>query len=142
MLSFIKNIRPEYRITTDDIKNIENKFDIVFPEILSEFLLANNGAEIILSEIVNSGIRYEVASLVPVLHGRLSVEKIMEWDKLDAIIKNGLVPIASDRGGNIYYCDSVCGDIVLYFADDIENPRQVSKSFQDFLVGLTPIKNK
>ena len=133
MYNFIKNKVEERQITLDDIKNVEEKFKIQFPKKLVEFLLEYNGAEIFLCEIVKNDVAYEVAALIPVKYGKLPVEKIMEWNKMDGIIREALIPLARDRGGNIYYIDSISGEILLHFSDDYYNPKQISTDFQSFL---------
>ena len=60
MYSFIKNKKNDWKITKDDIRNVEEKYEIQFPEKLVEFLLDYNGVEIFLSRIVKKGVTYEV----------------------------------------------------------------------------------
>lgn len=137
MFSFIKNITEKNKISVDDIHNIEKQYAIQFPEALVDFLVEYNGSEIFLSEIIRNGLSYEVASLIPIKHGRLPMEKVLEWDRQDAIVKEGLIPIASDRGGNVYYLDSQTGNIIFYNVEDIENPKLVSDSLEEFLSQMT-----
>ncbi|MBU3218119.1 SMI1/KNR4 family protein [Clostridium estertheticum] len=136
MHNFIKKIIDKYSITINDIRMVEKEFDIIFPEKLSNFFLEYNGAEIWLCDVNKNDNSYEIAELVPIKYGRLPVEKILKWDREDGIVEEGMIPIASDRGGNIYYLSVKSGNIVLYNADDIEKPICISSNFDELLENL------
>lgn len=141
MYNFIKKIIDNYNISIDEIRMVEKEFDIIFPNNLVDFLLKYNGAEIWLCEVNKDNNKYEVAELIPVRYGRLPVEKILKWDIDDGIIEKGMIPIARDRGGNVYYLSVKTSNIVLYYVDDIENPICISSNFDELLENLV-IKNK
>ncbi|MCB2309450.1 SMI1/KNR4 family protein [Clostridium estertheticum] len=136
MHNFIKKIIDKYSITINDIRMVEKEFDIIFPEKLSNFFLEYNGAEIWLCDVNKNDNSYEIAELVPIKYGRLPVEKILKWDREDGIVEEGMIPIASDRGGNIYYLSVKSGNIVLYNEDDIEKPICISSNFDELLENL------
>jgi hypothetical protein len=133
MYSFIKNKKTEWKINIDDIRNIEEKYNILFPEKLAEFLLECNGAEIYESRVEQNDVSYGIIALTPVKYGDSPVEQIMEWNRLDGILRDDIIPIAYDRGGNNYYVDSKNGEVLLYYSDDIENPRVISTDINSFL---------
>lgn len=139
MYNFIKKTIDNYSISIDEIRMVEKEFDITFPENIVSFFLEYNGAEIWLCEVNknnNNNNRYEVAELIPIKYGRLSVEKILKWDIDDGIVEKGMIPIARDRGGNVYYLSVKTGNIVLYYVADIENPICISSNFDEFLENL------
>ena len=43
MDNIIKKRRPEYAITEEEIKEVEERFEIVFPQVLIDFYLEHNG---------------------------------------------------------------------------------------------------
>lgn len=133
MYNFIKKTIDNYSISIDEIRMVENEFDIIFPKNLVDFFLKYNGAEIWLCEVNKNNNRYEVAELIPIKYGRLPVEKILRWDIDDGIVEKGMIPIARDRGGNVYYLSVKTGNIVLYYVDDIENPICISSNIDKFL---------
>lgn len=142
MYRFIKGdtVLRQESITLKDIEEIEDTFMIRFPNSIKNFLLQYNGVEMELSIITVNSVQYEVSKFIPIKHGRLPVEKIMEWDKLDGILPTTLIPVASDRGGNIFYCNPNNNNIVFYNSEDIENPVVISHSFEEFLENLDPVK--
>ncbi|MEY8356557.1 SMI1/KNR4 family protein [Lachnospiraceae bacterium 54-53] len=133
MCNFIKKTIDNYSISIDEIRMVEKEFDIIFPKNLVDFFLKYNGAEICLCEVNKNNNRYEVAELIPIKYGRLPVEKILRWDIDDGIVEKGMIPIARDRGGNVYYLSVKTGNIVLYYVDDIENPICISSNIDEFL---------
>ena len=133
MYNFIKKTIDNYSISIDEIRMVENEFDIIFPKNLVDYFLKYNGAEIWLCEVNKNNNRYEVAELIPIKYGRLPVEKILRWDIDDGIVEKGMIPIARDRGGNVYYLSVKTGNIVLYYVDDIENPICISSNIDEFL---------
>ncbi|SHL81177.1 SMI1 / KNR4 family (SUKH-1) [Anaerocolumna jejuensis DSM 15929] len=133
MYNFIKKTIDNYSISINEIRMVEKKFDIIFPKNLVDFFLKYNGAEIWLCEVNKNNNRYEVAELIPIKYGRLPVEKILRWDIDDGIVEKGMIPIARDRGGNVYYLSVKTGNIVLYYVDDIENPICISSNIDEFL---------
>lgn len=134
MYEFIQNINKENQINLEDITNIEQKYDVIFPKELVEFLIHYNGSEIYLSQIIGKdGVKYEISSLIPIKYGLMSMEKMMEWDRMDGFVKPSTIPIANDRGGNAYYLDVESGEILLYFGEDIENPKVICLNFDEML---------
>ena len=131
---FIQNINKENQINLEDITNIEQKYDVIFPKELVEFLIHYNGSEIYLSQIIGKdGVKYEISSLIPIKYGLMSMEKMMEWDRMDGFVKPSTIPIANDRGGNAYYLDVESGEILLYFGENIENPKVICLNFDEML---------
>lgn len=134
MYEFIQNINKENQINLEDITNIEQKYDVIFPKELVEFLIHYNGSEIYLSQIIGKdGVKYEISSLIPIKYGLMSMEKMMEWDRMDGFVKPSRIPIANDRGGNAYYLDVESGEILLYFGENIENPKVICLNFDEML---------
>lgn len=134
MYEFIQNMNKENQINLEDITNIEQKYDVIFPKELVEFLIHQNGSEIYLSQIIGKDVvKYEISSLIPIKYGLMSMEKMMEWDRMDGFVKPSTIPIANDRGGNVYYLDVESGEILLYFGEDIENPKVICLNFDEML---------
>lgn len=124
-------------IQEDDIVRIETDFDIVFSDELRNFFKTYNGTRIPVC-LHDKFTWLEVSCLEAIKHGTPPVEKIMEWNYADGFIDKGLVPIASDRGGDYFYCDTVNNGRILFIDhEDIENPEVIDSDISSFLQNLT-----
>ena len=123
-------------IDNNDLSEIESQFNVKLSDSLREFFITYNGTQIPVC-IVEDDDSLEVSSFIPVKHGTLPVEKIMRWNYDDGIIPKGFIPFASDRGGNIYYCDTENNDCILFIDhEEIENPEIIGSSISSFLQHL------
>lgn len=68
------------------------------------------------------GFEFEVSEILPLKYGAFTFEDVIANDRGDEIIPANMVPIAQNRGGDIYYWNTSNENIFLYYCDDIENP--------------------
>lgn len=134
MFSFVQEpaVKAERERVDTEIRNLENKYKIRFPEVLRKYCLEFDGARIKLQRLEIRGYSCEVSGIVPICGDGLSFEKIVENDRADGFISEDFYPLAADRGGDIYYWDAESEHVYLMLADDIENPFLVSDSVSDF----------
>ena len=132
MDNIIKKRRPEYAITEEEIKEVEERFEIVFPKVLRDFYLEHNGDLIKSCIFTLDGNNYMVAEMFYIKHPNAALELIMQWDRQDGFIPATMVPLAHDPGGERYYWNTE--DESVYFIDglDIENPVFVCKTIDEF----------
>ncbi len=162
MYNFIKEIRPGFQITPEEIHEIEEKYEIQFPQALVQFYLECNGAEARLCyfeadededdedfedgnddfeedgddfEYKYEDYPYEVRSIVPLRYGRLTFEQIIDNDR--DYMDNNMFPIASNQGGDCYYWDRNSEKIYLYYSDDIEEPIFICHTIRRFFEKLS-----
>jgi hypothetical protein len=71
--------------------------------------------------------------MVPLsLDAKLNFSKIVELDRIDGWIPSTFYPFAYDSGGNNYYWDSLNEEVYLVFDDDVDNPKRVCSSIDEF----------
>lgn len=131
MYKFIKKIKSGYSVNERDIKNIEERWDISFPILLKEFYVNYNGAEINLCMFVLNGYEHEISEFLPLKYGECNFDDVIKNDREDGIISNNMIPLASNRGGDYYYWNSMNESIVLFYCDDIENPVYICKNIKE-----------
>lgn len=155
MYSFIKEKRPGFEITPEEIHEIEEKYEIQVPQALAQFYLECNGAEARLCyfeadededdeyededdndfEYNYEDYPYEVRSIVPLRYGRLTFEQIIDNDR--DYMDNNMFPIASNQGGDCYYWDKNSEKIYLYYSDDIEESIFICHTVKRFFEKLS-----
>lgn len=132
MYKFIRERHQEYAITENDIREVEERFEIVFPKILREFYLEHNGDIIRSSFFWMNGEKYLVHEMYYIKHPNAALEKVIQWDREDGYISEKMIPFAHDHGGESYYWNTE--DEKVYFINgiDIENPSFVCDSIEEF----------
>ena len=132
MNNIIKKIHREYAITEEDIREVEERFGITFPQILRKFYLEHNG------DIIKSCIftldenEYMVDKMFYIKHPNVALELIMQWDRQDGFIPATMVPLAYDHGGERYYWNTEDESVYFINGIDIENPIFVCKTIDEF----------
>lgn len=162
MYRFIKEKRPGFEITPEEIQEIEERYGIQFPDALAKFYLEYNGAYVKLCyfeadededdeydddeyeddaeeeddnfEYEYEEYPYEVRSMMPLRYGELTFEHVLANDRdyMDA----DMFPIASNQGGDYYYWDRNNEKVYLYY-DDIENPIFICHTIKRFFEKLS-----
>ena len=134
MFSFIQEpaVKAEWEMVDAEIRKLEDKYKVKFPEILRKYYLEFDGARIKLQKLKIRGYSCEVSSIVSICGDGLTFEKIVKNDRADGFIGENFYPLASDRGGDIYYWDAESERVYLMLADDIENPFLISSSVANF----------
>lgn len=137
MYTFIKENRNGYLVNKEDIKEIEEFWNIKFPMILKDFYINYNGAKINLCKFSMDGFEYEISEMLPLKYGQCNFEDVIKNDREDGIIPNNMLPIANNRGGDYYYWDEVSKKIFLYCCDDIENPVYICDNIEELFKLMT-----
>ena len=142
MYVFIRQKRKEYDITEEDLKRIETRFDISFPEKLKSYHLEHNGDLIKICNFMVDGYEYEISEIVQLKYGSCTFEDIVQGDREDKIIPENMLPIANNRGGDYYYWDAISENVFLYYCDDIENPIFICDNIEELFKILENSFNK
>ena len=129
MYKFIEECDNDYFVREDDIKRIEEAWEIKFPSILKQFYCNYNGAKIYLCSFYLNDFEYEIAKIIPLKYG-YCFEKIIANDRQDGIIPKDMIPIARNEGGDYYYWNLLNENIFLYYCDDIENPVYICENIE------------
>ena len=133
MYEFIKERHKEYAITEKDIKEVEERFGIIFPPSLREFYLEHNGDYIKSCIFKLNGNEYMVDDMHYIkVKDRASVDLIYPWQLDDGYISPSLIPFAYDPGGESYYWSTENGNVYFINGEDIENPQYVCESISEF----------
>lgn len=136
MFEFIKGKEKKCEESIKKIKEIENKYGILFPDKLVEFYSLYDGEKIDLRKFEVNGFECEVVKIVPIIADKMFFESIVESDRADGFIPKDYFPLARDRGGNFYYWKSETYEVFLVFCDDYENPYKVADTVNDFFLKL------
>lgn len=133
-------------ITSTDIKNIEEKYDFVFPPLMKEFYLMYNGGEVEKDSFFISDCKYGFDLFFSIKYGKCTMEKnfyLCDFGKNDYELPPYLIPFASDQGGNDFYFSVKEGEEEnIYYIDhesyeDESDIQYICKNISDFLFLLT-----
>lgn len=114
------------------IQAMEAKYQISIPQSLKAYYLQHNGQKIHVCVFHAGTSEYEVSKIIPIGGDGLTFEKIIDNDREDGFIDQNFYPLASNRGGDIYYWDINSEKIYLIYADDIEHPVYICQSISGF----------
>lgn len=132
MYKFIKDDSVSIGNITDILADFEKKYGIIIPDALKDYYIGNNDSKIQLCHFTVDGYKCEVSKIIPIVSSGLSVEKIVENNRVDGFINENLYPLAINRGGDTYYWDSRTENVYLLLSDDIENPFKICNSINEF----------
>ena len=133
MYKFIRERHQEYAITENDIREVEERFGIVFPKVLRDFYLEYNGDSIKDSCFSVNGNEYTVDDMHYIkIKGRPSVEFVLQLEREDGYIPSNLVAFAYDCGGESYYWSMDDGKVYFIDTEEIENIIFVCDSIEEF----------
>lgn len=135
MFEFVINKVTSHEESRDIIERIESKYNIVFPEILKEYYIRHDGEMI---EYCNLGTEDdpEIVSGIVALCDN-SFEMVKDNCIEDGFIPDSFYPVAETQGGDYYFWDSVSNGIYFVYGDDIDNPRKISNSPEEFFERLS-----
>ena len=124
MYGFVKEKSENTHISSCEVLEIENKYNINFPTMLKEYYLQHNGDKIRLCIFTVDEEEFGVAKIVELKYGNCSFEKIVKNDREDGIIDEHLYPLARNEGGDYFYWDIPFIDqtIDICFCCVIRNP--------------------
>lgn len=122
MLQFIKN-REGYRISSEDLEKIENKYGFKYPDRLRDYFLNHNEAFIYTAHFTIGEKEYSVDSFVyPFVKDEkaVSADLLLETEQKRGLYGKNKIPFASDRGDNTFCWDSITGEVYLSYYDGDE----------------------
>ena len=114
------------------IISMEQKYGISFPDVLRDYYIHYNCYKISLCVFRINNNEYEVAKIIPLDGDTLTFEKIVDNDRADGFISSNFYPLASNRGGDLYYWDCNTQNLFLVYADDVEHPISICHSITEF----------
>lgn len=115
------------------IAEIEKKYQMKFPAALRNYYLSYGDCLIHTCEFQINGVLREVNAIIPLsFNERLHFSKIVERERAEEWIPKTFYPFAYDSGGNYYYWDATNGKIYLIFSDDVDKPKGICDSIDDF----------
>lgn len=128
-------------VTEDDIKRIEGKFGIVFPDSLRKYYIEYNGKYIHTIYFPVEGENYNVGvdDIIPLIGSapNYNVESIKDDELNCGWVSKNLIPFAITEGGDEFYWDANEGKVYVIFADDGEDengmliPRYICSSIDE-----------
>lgn len=132
MYGFVKEKSENTHISSCEVLEIENKYNINFPTMLKEYYLQHNGDKIRLCIFTVDEEEFGVAKIVELKYGNCSFEKIVKNDREDGIIDKHLYLLARNEGGDYFYWDVRDENVYMIYCDDVENPVWVCDSIKAF----------
>ena len=132
MYSFIESKDAKCQLNIDDILEIENKFNIKFPNILKEYYIKYNGSQIKECYFSINGNDYNVNEIISLKYGKYSFEKEYEQVIENRYISNIYIPFAKDISNQSYYFNLKDNKIYYISIDDIINPIFICDSIDEF----------
>ena len=142
MYPFIVSKNINYSISEKDIKIIEERFAVTFPQALKDYYIQFNCADICLCRYVKGTEIYEVDAIYPIKYKYPKymplLETLLERDRIGEYVPYDMVPFAADQSEGCYYCDKN-GQVFLILSYDIDNPVLVCDNFSEFITGLVKI---
>lgn len=132
MYGFVKEKSENTHISSCEVLEIENKYNINFPTMIKEYYLQHNGDKIRLCIFTVDEEEFGVAKIVELKYGNCSFEKIVKNDREDGIIDEHLYPLARNEGGDYFYWDIRDENVYMIYCDDVENPVWVCDSIKAF----------
>lgn len=142
MYPFIVSKNINYSISERDIRIIEERFGVTFPQTLKDYYIQFNCADISLCRYVKGTEIYEVDAIYPIKYKYPEymslLETLLERDRTDGYIPCDMIPFAADQSEGCYYCDKN-ERVFLILSYDIDNPVLVCDSFTEFITGLVKI---
>jgi len=133
----IKLSLTEEKILIEDLENLERALNISLPNSYKELMIEFNGG-IPEKEYFKGG--YGISTFYPIKNGENNIEIVMET--IQDILPKDFFPFGDDMGGNDFCIDlseENYGKVYLIIWED-DDPVFLTNSFEEFLEGLTEIK--
>lgn len=112
-------------VTEGDIRRIEEKFGVIFPEILKYYYIKYNAKYIHTVYFFVDSDNYEISidDIIPLLNNipNYDVESVKNDEDKYGWVSKSFIPFAITEGGDEIYWDSSDGKVYVVFADDGED---------------------
>jgi len=149
----IQNSERKYiPVTEADINRIEEKFGIVFPDILRKYYIEYNGKNIHTVYVPVEGENYSIGvdDIIPLLNSvhDYNIEAIKDDEINYGWVAKELIPFAITDGGDEFYWNADDGRVYAIFADDGEDengmliPRYICSSVDELFRRMDKIYEK
>ena len=118
------------------IQYLEQKYGIVFPEILREFYATTDSGGMKPCEIELNGRRFYPSSLVTLEDGDLDFEYAADNDRDEPMcqfVPADWYPFAYDGSGNLFYWSSRTQQVFFLDQEDADAPVQIAESIEEFM---------
>ena len=132
LYKFISRDIGEKNVTKDYIDELEGRLNIKFPNVLVDFYMHHNKAEIKEITFSVNGLRFSVEFIIPLMYGNICVEKILSFNEGNEYIPNTFIPLAEEIDAEDFYWDASNGKVYYLSMEDVENPLPVCDSVEDF----------
>ena len=130
--NFIFSDTGEKNVTKEYIVELESKFNIKFPDVLVEYYMYHNKAEIKEFTFTILNLDFSVEFIIPLFFGNVCVEKIMSYNQSNEYIPDTFIPLAEDIDGEDFYWDTTSGKVYYLSIENVENPIPISDSVEQF----------
>ena len=117
----------------NQIKFIESKYNIKFPQSLFNYYLNYPESKIENVQFKLNGFLLDVAELISIKNDdKFSLNYVYNTGKNDGWIPDNFYPFAHDSGGNFYFWNSQNDKVFIIFNDDVDHPYVVCDSVDNF----------
>lgn len=141
MFNFIDFEYDNANVTDEYIIQLEKELGISFPTILKKYYLQHNGAEIKECSFEKEGIEYCVVLITSLNFGTMPLEKIIKYNQKNEAIPKSFVPLAVDEDEDDYYWDAKDGKVYYLSLSNVEHPREICGSVEEFFELLNACDN-
>ena len=129
---FIVSDTGEKNVTEDYIREFERKWSIKFPDILKDYYLHHNWAEISEFSFMIHNLEFSVEFIIPLQYGNICVEEILSFNQGNEYIPKSFMPLAEDIDGDDFYWDASNGHVYYLAMGNAENPIPICDSVEQF----------
>lgn len=136
MFNFVIKKNKEAYISLNYIESLENEFSINFPDILKEYYLEYNGAEIKECRFSKYGLEFCVMLIVAINYGTMPFEKIVKFNRNNDSEYKNFFPLAVDEDEDEYYWDADTGAVYYLSFSNAEHPILICSSVEEFFFML------
>ena len=131
---FIARDTGEDNVTPEYIRQLEEKLDIRFPQVLVEYYLHHNMAETkeeVCFRVFN--LEFYLNYLNPLRYGDVPVEDLLKYMAGKPYLSPNLIPLAEDEEGDNFYWDSKTGKVCYICRENVMNPIPICDSVEAFI---------
>lgn len=132
MFKFISNDSNKDNVPLDYISEFEKKKSITFPDVLVDYYMNHNKAELKEVNFSIHNLEFSVEFLIPLKYGNVCVEKILSFNEGNEYISKTFIPLAEDIDGEDFYWDSSNGKVYYLSMENVENPIPICNSVEQF----------
>ena len=132
MFKFIRNDPNKDNVTLEYIKMFEETWNIRFPNILVDYYMNHNQAELEEVSFTIHNLEFSVEFIIPLQYGNVCVEKILSFNEGNEYISKTFIPLAEDIDGEDFYWDSSSGKVFYLSMENVENPIPICDTVEQF----------